>query len=117
MCALLLFNKVVLPLIPTISDASIKLTGKSISHVFQTQEHLAASLQMHYSSNFIFQVQSCHWTRGDTKETDGTVLVTSHSVNAYSFARGGSPDSVCPHCSAVCSLCVCSCTRSSAAWI
>jgi hypothetical protein len=48
--------QVVLPLIPTISDASIKLTGKSISHVFQTQEHLAASLQMHYSSNFIFQV-------------------------------------------------------------
>lgn len=58
LCALCVFlNKVVLPLIPTISDASIKLTGKSISHVFQTQEHLAASLQMHYSSNFIFQVQ------------------------------------------------------------
>jgi hypothetical protein len=51
-----LLTDVVLPFIPTISDASIKLNSLIIPHVFQTPEQITARLQAHYTSNFLFQL-------------------------------------------------------------
>lgn len=51
-----LLSDVVLPLIPAISEASIKLNSLDISHVFQTPEQITATLQAHYTSNFLFQL-------------------------------------------------------------
>ena len=47
---------VVLPLVPTISDASIKLNALDIAHVFQSPTEICATLQAHYTSNFLFQL-------------------------------------------------------------
>lgn len=51
-----LITDMILPLIPSISDASIKLNALNITHVFQTREQITATLQAHYTSNFLFQL-------------------------------------------------------------
>ncbi len=51
-----LLTDVILPLVPSISDASIKLNALDITHVFQSPEEICATLQAHYTSNFLFQM-------------------------------------------------------------
>lgn len=51
-----LLTDVALPLIPTISDAAIKLNALDIRHVFQSRDEICATLQAHYTSNFLFQL-------------------------------------------------------------
>jgi len=51
-----LVTDMILPLIPSFSDASIKLNALNITHVFQTPEQITATLQAHYTSNFLFQL-------------------------------------------------------------
>ena len=54
--AVQLLTDVILPLVPTISDASIKLNALDITHVFQSPDEICATLQAHYTSNFLFQL-------------------------------------------------------------
>jgi hypothetical protein len=51
-----LLTDVVLPLVPSISGASIKLNALDIAHVFQSPTEIWATLQAHYTSNFLFQL-------------------------------------------------------------
>lgn len=51
-----LLTDVVLPLVPSISGASIKLNALDIAHVFQSPTEISATLQAHYTSNFLFQL-------------------------------------------------------------
>ena len=51
-----LLTDVILPLVPSISDASIKLNALDITHVFQSPDEICATLQAHYTSNFLFQL-------------------------------------------------------------
>eukprot|EP00624_Nannochloropsis_granulata_P006270 evm.model.NODE_4642_length_71726_cov_21.816496.4 len=51
-----LMTDVVLPLVPSISGASIKLNALNIAHVFQSPTEIYATLQAHYTSNFLFQL-------------------------------------------------------------
>jgi hypothetical protein len=50
-----LLTDVMMPLIPSISNASIKLNSLNIAHVFQTPTEIWGTLQAHYTSNFLFQ--------------------------------------------------------------
>lgn len=54
--AVQLLTDVILPLVPSISDASIKLNALDITHVFQSPDEICATLQAHYTSNFLFQI-------------------------------------------------------------